>query len=191
MVEAKRHALEHGEPVMVHANCIRIGSHSNSDRHELYRDDFEMNYIREYDPLAKFRRLLLRYGRMTEEEIAGIESEAKQIVKDAHKKVLASPDPDPASIFDHVYPKAYQPEKYTTGLPDGTGRKLRLIEALNETMKAEFRHHPDTFIWGQDIASKEKEGSSTSPRACSRNLEGRGFSMRRSPRITSLPRPTA
>lgn len=158
MVEAKRHALEHGEPVMVHANCIRIGSHSNSDRHELYRDDFEMNYIREYDPLAKFRRLLLRYGRMTEEEIAGIESEAKQIVKDAHKKVLASPDPDPASIFDHVYPKAYQPEKYTTGLPDGTGRKLRLIEALNETMKAEFRHHPDTFIWGQDIASKEKGG---------------------------------
>ena len=25
-------------------------------------------------------------------------------------------------------------------------------------MKAEFRHNPDTFIWGQDIASKEKGG---------------------------------
>jgi 2-oxoisovalerate dehydrogenase E1 component len=158
MVEAKRHVLEHGEPVMVHANCIRIGSHSNSDRHELYRDDFEMNYVREYDPLAKFRRLLLRYGRMTEEEIAGIEKEAKQIVKEAHKKVLASPDPDPASIFDFIYPDAYHPEKYVDGLPDGSGRKLRLIEALNETMKAEFRHNPDTFIWGQDIASKEKGG---------------------------------
>ncbi|MBP6978844.1 MAG: thiamine pyrophosphate-dependent enzyme [Bacteroidales bacterium] len=158
MTEAKKHVLEHGEPVMVHANCIRIGSHSNSDRHELYRDDYEMNYVREYDPLAKFRRLLLRYNRMTEEEIIGIENEAKAIVKEAHKKVLASPDPDPASIFNFVYPKAYQPQQYPEGLPDGTGKKLRLIEALNETMKAEFRHNPDTFIWGQDIASKEKGG---------------------------------
>jgi 2-oxoisovalerate dehydrogenase E1 component len=158
MVEAKRHVLEHSEPVMVHANCIRIGSHSNSDRHELYRDDFEMNYVREYDPLAKFRRLLLRYGRMTEGEIIGIENEAKQVVKEAHRKVLVSPDPDPASIFDFVYPDAHQPKKYADGLPDGSGRKLRLIEALNETMKAEFRHNPDTFIWGQDIASREKGG---------------------------------
>lgn len=158
MVEAKKHALEHGEPVMVHANCIRIGSHSNSDRHELYRDDYEINYVREYDPLAKFRRLLLRYDRMTEKEIIGIEEEAKKIVKDAHKKVLASPDPDPVSIFDFVYPKAYSTGKYPDGLPDGSGKKLRFIEALNETLKEEFRNNPDTFIWGQDIASKEKGG---------------------------------
>lgn len=158
MVEAKKHVMQHGEPVMVHANCIRIGSHSNSDRHELYRDDYEINYAREYDPLAKFRRLLLRYDRLTEQEITGIEEEAKKIVKNAHKKVLASPDPDPAGIFDFVYPKAYSAGKYSDGLPDGSGKKLRFIEALNETLKAEFRNNPDTFIWGQDIASKEKGG---------------------------------
>jgi len=33
-----------------------------------------------------------------------------------------------------------------------------LIEGLNETLKAEFRHNPDTFIWGQDVAHKEKGG---------------------------------
>ncbi len=37
-------------------------------------------------------------------------------------------------------------------------RKKKLIEALNETLKAEFRHNPDTFIWGQDVAHKEKGG---------------------------------
>ena len=39
-------ALEHiktGEgPVLVHAQCIRIGAHSNSDRHTLYRTDEEI-----------------------------------------------------------------------------------------------------------------------------------------------------
>ncbi len=29
---------------------------------------------------------------------------------------------------------------------------------MNETLKAEFRHNPDTFIWGQDVANKEKGG---------------------------------
>lgn len=158
MTEAKKHAIDKSEPVIVHANCVRIGSHSNSDRHELYRDDYEINYVKEYDPLAKFRRLLLRYKRFTEKEIEAIENEVKQIVKDAHKKVLAAPDPGPESIFDHLYPEAYVPKKYHDGIPDGSGKKMKLIEALNETLKAEFRHNPDTYIWGQDIASKEKGG---------------------------------
>lgn len=31
-----------------------------------------------------------------------------------------------------------------------------MVNAINETLKAEFRHNPDTFIWGQDVANKEK-----------------------------------
>jgi len=158
MNEAKEHALKYSEPVMVHANCVRIGSHSNSDKHELYRDDFERNYVKEYDPLAKFVRLLLRYKRFTQEELDEINAEVKVIVKKAHKKVIMLPDPDPASIFDFVVPDAYVSEKYPEGLHGDTAGKKRLIEALNETLKAEFRHNPDTFLWGQDIASGEKGG---------------------------------
>ena len=29
---------------------------------------------------------------------------------------------------------------------------------MNETLKAEFRHNPDTYLWGQDIANKDKGG---------------------------------
>ena len=29
---------------------------------------------------------------------------------------------------------------------------------IDKTLKAEFRHNPDTFIWGQDVANKEKGG---------------------------------
>ncbi len=158
MISAKRHVLEKGEPVMVYANCIRIGSHSNSDRHELYRDDYEMNYIRTYDPMGKFRRMLLRYKRFTEEELAAIEAEVKRVIKEAHRKALAAPDPDPATIFDFVYPEPYVPVNYPGGLPDGSGDTKKFIEALNDTLKAEFRHNPDTFLWGQDVASREKGG---------------------------------
>ncbi|MCL3781131.1 2-oxoisovalerate dehydrogenase [Prolixibacteraceae bacterium JC049] len=159
MTEAKKHIQEKGEPVIVQANCVRMHSHSNSDRHELYRSENEMSYVREYDPLAKYRRLILRYKRATEEELQAIEAEVKKDVKAAHKKAMAAPDPDPASIFDFVMPEAHQPEKYTDGLHDKKeGEPVKLVQAINETLKAEFRHNPDTFIWGQDMANKDKGG---------------------------------
>lgn len=160
MAEAKKHVLEQGEPVMLQANCVRIESHSNSDRHELYRNEHERNYVREYDPLAKLRRMLLRYERFAEDELAKIEENAKQIVKDAHKKAMKAPDPDPKSIYDFVMPEPYKSEKYPDGLPkEGEGEKLKLVEAINRTLKQEFRENEDTFIWGQDVANKDKGGA--------------------------------
>jgi 2-oxoisovalerate dehydrogenase E1 component len=35
---------------------------------------------------------------------------------------------------------------------------MKFIDAINGTLKAEFRHNPDTYIWGQDVANKEKGG---------------------------------
>ncbi len=159
MAEAKRHILENGTPVILQANCVRIGSHSNSDKHELYRDKGELNYVRAYDPLTKFRRLLLRYERFTEAELLEIEEKAAAEVKKAHKKAITAADPDPKSIHDFVIAEPYVSEKYPEGLPQNKeGKSLKLIEAINETLKAEFRHNPDTFLWGQDVANKDKGG---------------------------------
>ncbi|WP_321306748.1 thiamine pyrophosphate-dependent enzyme [Marinifilum fragile] len=158
MLEAKEYALANSTPVIVQANCVRMGSHSNSDRHELYRDNAELNYVQEYDPLAKYRRMLVRYKRFTEEELQAIDAEVKLEVKKAHKAGLTAPDPDPASIYDFVLPEAYVSEKYPEGTHSFTGNEKKLIEGLNETLKAEFRHNPDTYIWGQDIANKDKGG---------------------------------
>lgn len=158
MYEAKRFAIETGTAVMVQANCVRIHSHSNSDRHELYRSEEERNYVQEYDPLAKFKRMLLRYERFTPEELERIENEAKNELKEAHRNALKAPDPDPNTYLDFVLPEPYQSVKYPEGIHNESGEKKKLITALNETLKAEFRLNPDTFIWGQDMANKDKGG---------------------------------
>jgi len=158
MTEAKRYAIEESKPVLVQANCVRIKSHSNSDDHLLYRSEAERNYVVEYDPLAKFKRLLLRYEKFTEEELNNIEEELKIELKEAHKAALKAPDPTPESIFDYVLPEPYPAEKYPDGIHEEKGEKKKFITALNETLKAEFRLNPDTFIWGQDIANKDKGG---------------------------------
>lgn len=159
MTEARRHAIEKSEPVIVHASVVRILAHSNSDKHELYRDENELHCARTSDPLERFATTLIHAGIFTEAELQEIDKQAKDEVSAAHKKALAAPDPDPASIFEFVTAEPYVSEKY----PDGThnfaeGEKTRLIKALNDTLKAEFRHNPDTFIWGQDMANHEKGG---------------------------------
>ena len=97
------------------------------------------------------RRLLLRYNRATEDEIKVIEDEVAAEVKVAHKKGLMAPHPTPESIHDFVIPSPYVSEKYPDGTHTYEGEPKKLIEGLNETLKAEFRHNPDTYIWGQDI----------------------------------------
>ncbi len=159
MTEARKYAIEHRNPVIVQANCVRIGSHSNSDKQTLYRDEHELAYVKSADPLHKFRRMLIRYDRFTEEELKQIEAKAKEDLSVANRKAIAAPDPDPKSIFNFVVPDPYVPQKYTDGVHhQQEGEKKNLVTAINETLKAEFRQNPDTFLWGQDVANKEKGG---------------------------------
>lgn len=159
MFAAKEHIEQFGEPVIVHANCVRIHSHSNSDKHELYRDENERHCVRMSDPLTRFRIQLLHSGKFTEIELDELDAQAKKTISEAHKKALKAPDPTPESIFDFVIPEAYVSTKYPKGMHDGqNGPKTKFIQALNETLKAEFRLNPDTFIWGQDVANKDKGG---------------------------------
>lgn len=158
MLEARRIIREDSGPVIVQANCVRLHSHSNSDRHDLYRSEAERTYVQEYDPFAKFRRLLIRYKRFTEEELDAMDDAALKEVKAAHKLAMKAPDPSPESIYDFVLPEPYPAEKYPEGVHQEEGEKKKFITALNETLKAEFRHNEDTFLWGQDVANKDKGG---------------------------------
>jgi 2-oxoisovalerate dehydrogenase E1 component len=158
MTKAKRIVKEKGMPVIVHANCVRIGAHSNSDKHELYRDQYELLDVKGQDPLKRFKKRLTYSGIFTEEELAQIEVEVKKEVSLAHKAGMKAPHPTPESADDFVIPEPIVSTKYPDGLTHGKGENKKIIEALNETLKAEFRHNPDTFIWGQDMANKDKGG---------------------------------
>lgn len=151
-------------PAMVHADCVRIHAHSNSDRHELYRNKEELEEVRRLDPLPRFRNYLILNEIFTEQEILEIEKANEIEVEEADKRAEAAPDPDPKTVYDFVVPKEiefcpvheiqhYENLEYNESQP-----KITLREAINETLKEEFRNNPNTFLWGQDVASKDKGG---------------------------------
>ncbi|MCC7429315.1 2-oxoisovalerate dehydrogenase [bacterium] len=142
---------------IVDAKCVRIGPHSNSDNHILYRSKEELSEAKTQDPLPKFRRQILEF--VSQNELAEIEKENEKEFAEAETEVDQMLNPDPKSIFDFVFTDYTYEGNYPDGIQTEAKGKLRTVrEAINEALFCEFRKNPDTFIWGQDVAYKEKGG---------------------------------
>jgi 2-oxoisovalerate dehydrogenase E1 component len=157
MAEALAFVRTGAGPAMVYAHCVRIGSHSNSDKHELYRSPEELAAARAQDPMPRFRRHCLDHG-VTEEELAAIEQRNQEEYNAASDAAIKAPNPDPASVTQFVVPEPWVSERFPQGLPAGSGTPVSMLAAINQTLKEEFRRNPDTYIWGQDVANRDKGG---------------------------------
>ncbi len=148
---------------IVHADCVRIHSHSNSDRHELYRSPDEINAAKALDPLPRLRRLLIEGGAFSEEEISEIEERNQKAYEDAADRAKKAPDPKPGSVAHFVTPDPWVPAgdglAGVAATPAGENApEMSLLQAINLTLKEMFRENPDSFLWGQDVANKDKGG---------------------------------
>ena len=159
MSKARDYVLAGKGPAMVHADCDRIASHSNSDPHTLYRTNEELEEVARRDPMLQLRYYLIEQGILGEQEILEIENENREIIFEAADKAEAAPHARGESWQEFIVPEpAYKPEDCPELNFSADAPKISFLEAINLTLKEEFRRNPNTFLWGQDVASKEKGG---------------------------------
>lgn len=161
MQQAVEYVLSGAGPAMVHAECDRIGSHSNSDNHELYRTKEEIDAMKVRDPLHLFRQAILDKKILTEEQLQKIEKENTDNMYAACDKVEASADPSPESYTEFLLPPSvvdYNDNSESRFVNDPNAQQYTLREGINIAMKEEFHRNPNTFLWGQDVASVNKQG---------------------------------
>ena len=92
---------------------------------------------------------------MTEEELVAVEAENETVLARDAEAAENAADPDPTSVESYVFAPAWQCQETAT---PADGDKWKIREAINETLHAEFQRNENTFLWGQDVASKEKGG---------------------------------
>ncbi len=157
---------------MVHADCVRMRSHSNSDKDSLYRSPLELANADKRDPVKQFRDWLIRENVLTQAQIDEIhEQNTKDFYASAEKAEAAAPaNPltvtefaqaplDIARPYQHIFEDDdVNLNFHPYDLPKSKDEGLKFIDAINHTLKEEFRLNPNTFIWGQDMANKEKGG---------------------------------
>lgn len=148
---AQEYVLTGEGPAVIHADCDRVGSHSNSDRHELYRSAEELSRVARRDPLLQFRFHILNDGYLSEEQLLEIEDSNKVSIFAAADLAEAAPDADGSKWDQFILPDAYYSGDKFVENDSSKGEQISFIHSINETLKYEFRKNPNTFLWGQDI----------------------------------------
>jgi pyruvate dehydrogenase E1 component alpha subunit len=107
MYAVTRAALERarsGEgPMLIEAFTYRMGAHTTSDDPTRYRIAAEVEEWKLKDPIARLKAYLARTGIAAEDYFSAVEAEADELAARVRRECLAMPDPDPRTMFDHVY----------------------------------------------------------------------------------------
>ncbi|MCV2866823.1 thiamine pyrophosphate-dependent dehydrogenase E1 component subunit alpha [Albidovulum sediminicola] len=89
-------------PSLVENLTYRWRGHSKSDRNR-YRTKEEISEWMERDPIVAMSNLLVAHKILSEAEVAGLEEQATQVIKDAIEFAAASPDPRIEDATRDVY----------------------------------------------------------------------------------------
>jgi pyruvate dehydrogenase E1 component alpha subunit len=90
-------------PTLVEAVTYRMGPHTTSDDPTRYRSRTEEEQWRAKDPLVRLRRLLENEGATDERVEASVSTAADEAATALRSGCLAMADPEPETLFDHVY----------------------------------------------------------------------------------------
>ncbi|OLT27388.1 pyruvate dehydrogenase (acetyl-transferring) E1 component subunit alpha [Nocardiopsis sp. CNR-923] len=95
-------------PAIVEALTYRVDPHTNSDAPQRYREDAEVAYWVDRDPLTRMEALLRREGVLGDEEetdriLAGYDAEAEKVATAVRERMAGEDELDPASLFSDVY----------------------------------------------------------------------------------------
>jgi 2-oxoisovalerate dehydrogenase E1 component alpha subunit len=100
---ALQNAREGSGPTLVEAYTYRMGAHTTSDDPTRYRLTDELESWKLKDPIERVKAYLVRTGKADQAFFDTVESESDELAAHVRKGCLDMPDPDPLSIFDHVY----------------------------------------------------------------------------------------
>lgn len=88
-------------PSLIEALTYRHSGHSRADPAK-YRPAGELDAWKKHDPIVIYRNRLRQFG-VSDDTIAGIEAEVRQVVDDATEKCKAAPPPATEILFTDVY----------------------------------------------------------------------------------------
>ena len=102
-MEALNRARSGHGPTLIEAVTYRMGAHTTSDDPTKYRDGADDELWRGRDPINRLRIYLRAQGVLTEDLESELSREAESLAERMREGCRELPDPDPLSMFDHVY----------------------------------------------------------------------------------------
>lgn len=149
--EAMARARRGEGPSLVEADTYRYYAHTSDDDDRLYRSREEVEEWRRHDPVVNLKQYLIEERLLSESEEKRINQEVTDAVLAAVEKAESAPAPD--DPYSHVYARVIDPgPAATVPEPAATGPVINLITAVNRSLHDVMESHPETVVFGEDVA---------------------------------------
>ncbi|MBN9483664.1 MAG: tungsten formylmethanofuran dehydrogenase [Bacteroidetes bacterium 43-93] len=140
-------------PILVHAKVPLLGHHTSGVRKEWYRTEEDLFKHSLDDPGPKLRKALLQQKGITEEYLDQIAAEELAYVQKEFEAAVAAPEPDPATVEDHVFAPTKITEEKGNRTPAGRD-KVVMVDAALHAVEEILQAHPEALFYGQDVGRR-------------------------------------
>jgi len=140
------------KPWLVHAQVPLLSHHTSGVRKEFYRTEEDWARHAEHCPNLKLRKKLIANG-ISEDELLQIEKEAADKIANDFSKAVASAEPDPATVEDHVFVPTPVIQERGERAPDNA-EKVIMVDAALFAIRELMEDHPETVLYGQDVGKR-------------------------------------
>lgn len=139
-------------PYLVQAKVPLLGHHTSGVRKEFYRSQPDLEKHAVNDPGPKLRQRLLQLG-VDEHHLRNIENEAWEAVSRQFREAVQAPEPDPATVTDHVFAPTPITREKGQRQPAGA-EKIIMVDAALFAIREIMEEFPEAMLYGQDVGRR-------------------------------------
>ena len=133
-------------PSILWCDLDRLGSHTSSDDHRVYRDLQDIEEMQKRDPILLLRKELIDAGQLTEAQFDQMQEEVVKQVDDDYQRAEKEEEPRASEVLIQNFGEDPPAEK-----PPIQPGKQNMVGAINQTFKKALENDPKVLMFGEDI----------------------------------------
>jgi 2-oxoisovalerate dehydrogenase E1 component len=147
--ELKASMIEKPRPVLLEFKTFRMRGHEEASGTKYVPQEL-MDQWAIKDPVENYRKFLKENKVLTEEFDEALRSEIKQEINE--NLALANAEPEIEAVLSEELNDLYKPFVFEDVKPTDAKEKIRLIDAISNSLRQSMERHENLVIMGQDVA---------------------------------------
>ncbi len=152
---AVERARSGGGPTLIESKTYRVVGHNEGEPLiGVYRTQEELDAWKKRCPVVNFRKKILDQGWVSEGELAAIDKQIEEEIKDAEEFAINSPQPDPKTARDNTWADPVNPAVVINHVSDTRTVEQTWLEAVREGIAEEMRRDPNIICMGEGVGER-------------------------------------
>jgi 2-oxoisovalerate dehydrogenase E1 component len=133
-------------PTILWCELDRLGSHTSSDDHRVYRPIEDIEEMQHRDPIRLLAEELIAAGQLTTERFTQMQEEVAAEVDAEYQRAETAEDPRAEEVLDHNWG-----DPTVAAVPPVQAGRQTMVASINQTFRRALEEDPKVVFFGEDI----------------------------------------